>query len=372
MATGVVGADYERDALLAGLALAYSTGSGGFRDAGSQDKGDLQAWLVGVHPYARLTLHERLSVWGLFGYGLSGELTLDSERAAVSGAGLGLVMGAFGARGTLLEAAAGGGLELAAQADGLLLRMSTDATAELAATDVEVSRTRLLLQGSRPVRVLGGTLRPALEVGMRYDGGDAEHGAGLVLGGRVSYVLPRWGLSLEASGQGMLRLEHWTFSEWGAAGALRLDPGMRGRGAALSVAPSWGAAPSGGALQMWHLPDAGAIPAGTVPTAHRAAGRRAELRLGVRRRQRVADALRRRGGSRPGQPHLAPGRACAAPARPRSVARSRRHRVACRRECRAAAGTRAHRQPPLVGLGNGDRGPLARTCGRPRAPHPTG
>ena len=102
---------------------------------------------------------------------------------------------------------------------------------------------------------------------------------GLVLGGRVSYVLPRWGLSLEASGQSMLRLEHWTFSEWGAAGALRLDPGMRGRGAALSVAPSWGTAPSGGALQLWHLPDAGAIPAGAVPTAQ--ARLAAELSYGL-------------------------------------------------------------------------------------------
>ena len=31
--TGVVGADYERAALLAGLAVAYSSGSGGYRAA---------------------------------------------------------------------------------------------------------------------------------------------------------------------------------------------------------------------------------------------------------------------------------------------------------------------------------------------------
>ena len=130
--SGVVGADYERDPLLAGLAVAYSSGSGGYADAASRgagDAGELAAWLVGVHPYVRVKLHERLSVWGLFGYGLLGELELDPERAAAVETELGLVMGAFGARGTLLEAAASGGLELAARADGLLLRMSTAAGA---------------------------------------------------------------------------------------------------------------------------------------------------------------------------------------------------------------------------------------------------
>ena len=265
--TGVVGADYEWDALLAGLAVAYSSGSGGYRAAETGDAGELAAWLVGVHPYVRLTLHERLSVWGLFGYGLLGELELDGDRAAAIGTDLGLVLGAFGARGTLLEAAASGGLEVAARADGLLLRVNTEAAAGLAATVAEVTRTRLLLEGSYAVAVLGGVLRPELEAGVRYDGGDAERGAGLVLGGSVSYGLPAWGLSLEASGQGLLRPESWRFSEWGAAGTLRLDPGVPGRGVALSVAPSWGGAAGGGAERLWQLPDAGALAAGGVPAA---------------------------------------------------------------------------------------------------------
>ena len=206
-------------------------------------------------------------MWGLFGYGLLGELELDRDRAAAIGTDLGLVMGAFGARGTLLEAAASGGLEVAARADGLLLRVNTEAAAGLAATVAEVTRTRLLLEGSYAVAVLGGVLRPELEAGVRYDGGDAERGAGLVLGGSVSYGLPAWGLSLEASGQGLLRPESWRFSEWGAAGTLRLDPGVPGRGVALSVAPSWGGAAGGGAERLWQLPDAGALAAGGVPAA---------------------------------------------------------------------------------------------------------
>ena len=279
--TGVVGADYERAALLAGLAVAYSSGSGGYRAAVTGEAGELAAWLIGVHPYVRLKLHERLSVWGLFGYGLLGELELDGDRAAAIGTDLGLVMGALGARGTLLEAAASGGLEVAARADGLLLRVNTEAAAGLAATVAEVTRTRLLLEGSYAVAVLGGMLRPELEAGVRYDGGDAERGAGLVLGGSVSYGLPAWGLSLEASGQGLLRPQTWRLSEWGAAGTLRLDPGAPGRGVALSVAPSWGGAAGGGAERLWQLPDAGALAAGGVPAAAAAGRLDAELSYGL-------------------------------------------------------------------------------------------
>ena len=51
----------------------------------------------------------------------------------------------------------------------------------------------------------GGLLSPALEVGVRYDGGDAEGGAALVLGGGVQYALAGAGLTLSADGGGLLR-----------------------------------------------------------------------------------------------------------------------------------------------------------------------
>ena len=66
----------------------------------------MQATVTSVHPYVRLTLHERLTVWGLFGYALRGDLTLDEQRVTDTiGTDVGMLMGAFGARGTLLAAA---------------------------------------------------------------------------------------------------------------------------------------------------------------------------------------------------------------------------------------------------------------------------
>ena len=264
--TGTVGADYRQDRLLAGLAVAYSTGAGTFEH--SSGRGDLRTWLAGVHPYLRVALHERLAVWGVLGYGLLGHLELDEADAAAieTGAietGVGVLMAAFGAHGTLLAAPDTGGFELAAKADGLLLRMSSEAAAGLVATEADVERWRLLLEASyRAVPLFGGVLTPSLEVGGRYDGGAAETGAGLVVGGSLRYALPAWGLTLTADGQGLLLHEAGGFSEWGAGGSLRFDPGAPDRGLALRVAPSWGRTTTG-AARLWSLPDASRLAAYT-------------------------------------------------------------------------------------------------------------
>ena len=265
--TATAGADYERGgALLAGLALAYSTGSGAYEhDSGRS--GTVASTLLSVHPYARLALHERLAVWGLFGYGLVGHLALDDAAADAVETGTGLLLGAFGVDGLLLAAAQSGGLELAARADGLLLRMSSEAATGLAASEADLSRWRLLLEASYAgLPLLGGELRPAVAVGGRYDAGAAETGAGLVLSGRVSYALPAWGLTLSAGGEGLLVHQEEGFREWGAGGSLRFDPGAPGRGLALKVEPTWGVAGSG-AGRLWALPDAASLaPAAAQPS----------------------------------------------------------------------------------------------------------
>ena len=264
--TATAGADYEQGALLAGLALAYSTGSGAY-DHDSERSGTVASTLLSVHPYARLALHERLAVWGLFGYGLVGHLALDDAAADAVETGTGLLLGAFGVDGLLLAAAQSGGLELAARADALLLRMSSEAATGLAASEADLSRWRLLLEASYAgLPLLGGELRPALAVGGRYDAGAVETGAGLVLSGRLSYVLPAWGLTLSAGGEGLLVHQEEGFREWGAGGSLHFDPGAPGRGLALKVEPSWGVA-SSGAGRLWALPDAASLaPAAAQPS----------------------------------------------------------------------------------------------------------
>ena len=118
-------------------------------------------------------------------------------------------------------------------------------------------------------------LTPALELGLRHDGGDAETGTGVELGGRVSWADAASGLSMEASVRTLVAHEDSAYREWGASGAVRLAPGAAGRGLSFSVAPTWGVA-SSGAQRLWSARDTG----GLSPDGAFAPERRLEGELG--------------------------------------------------------------------------------------------
>ena len=77
--TAILGADGEWGRWLAGLALSYSEGEGGYRQASAKG-GAVSSTLSGVNPYARYRLDERTSFWATLGYG-SGRLTLTPDGA---------------------------------------------------------------------------------------------------------------------------------------------------------------------------------------------------------------------------------------------------------------------------------------------------
>ena len=272
--TFTFGADAARGRWLGGVALAHSTGEGGYRD--HDDSGDpnhpgrgsgtLESSLTSVHPYARLAVSERLSLWGILGYG-AGDLTLAVDAAGIRPrqswkTDTEMWMAAAGARGVLLSAADHDGFELAARGDARLVRMNSDAATgadgagRLSESESQTSRLRFILEGSHRIEFAGGqALTPSLEVGLRHDGGDAETGTGIELGGGVSYADPATGLSVTAKARGLLAHEDAGYTEWGASGSVKIDPGAAGRGLSLSLSPAWGA-DSGNAERLWGLADA--------------------------------------------------------------------------------------------------------------------
>ena len=269
--TFTFGADAARGRWLGGVALAHSTGEGGFRDHVDGDRrgrgsGSLESTLTSVHPYLRLQASERLSLWGILGYG-TGDLTLAVDAAGNQPrktwqTDTEMQMAAAGARGVLLSAADHGGFELAARGDARLVRMNSDAATgadgagRLSESESQTSRLRFILEGSHRIELAGGqTLTPSLEVGLRQDGGDAETGTGVELGGGVSYADPATGLTVEGKARGLLAHEDTDYREWGASASVRLDPGAAGRGLSLSLSPAWGT-DSGGAERLWGLGDA--------------------------------------------------------------------------------------------------------------------
>ena len=94
--------------------------------------------------------------------------------------GLSLAMAALGVRGALISRA---GYELAVKSDFTFVRTESEKTTGLASAEAETRRLRLVLEGSREMDLGAGSLTPSVEVGLRYDGGDAETGAGVELGG---------------------------------------------------------------------------------------------------------------------------------------------------------------------------------------------
>ena len=274
--TATLGVDGAWKRWLTGLLLAYSEGDGSFTHV-AMPGGDLTSSLTSVHPYAAYTLSDRVRLWGTVGYG-SGALRLQLEDRAAMDTDLSMTMGALGVRGSLLNPSHASGLDLALRSDVLWMVMDSAKADNLAATEAEASRLRLVLEGSRPVALAGGgSFTPSLEIGLRHDGGDAETGTGIEVGGRLRYA-SSWGLSIEASVRGLLAHEAQDYTEWGASGALRFDPGRQGQGLTAAIVPTWGTA-SSGLSRLWHQSTAAGL-APDNPLATAAAEGRLEAQLG--------------------------------------------------------------------------------------------
>ena len=268
--TGMLGADYARGKWLVGLALAQSTGEGDYRDTGTAPRpggqgcpqgtgplcgdavregdGSVEASLTAAIPYAALQASERLKLWGAAGYG-TGEVTLKTAMGGSYKADTTWSMAATGLRGDLLEAPAeGSGPALALTSDALWTRTSSEKTRDLAASDSDTTRLRLGLEGSyRMALEGGGHVTPKLEVGARHDGGDAETGFGVEIGGGIAWVDPGLGLSLDVSGRKLIAHGDDDLKDRGYAASLAFDPDpATQRGPSLSLRQEFGGRANGG------------------------------------------------------------------------------------------------------------------------------
>ena len=262
--TGLLGADASRGRWLAGVAVSLSRGEGPFRLTSAMESnrrsGTVESSLTALYPYAKLGLSDRMEAWGMVGLG-TGKLTVRESGGTPIETDLGMTMGAVGARGRLLSAGEGGGLDLALRSDAMWVRMKSDAVSNgegnLAAAQALVSRLRLIVEGSRTFAMADErTITPRGEVGVRHDLGDAETGTGVEVGAGVKFAGD--GFSIEGAVRALVAHEDAHYREWGASGAIRVDPGAAGRGLSLSIAPTWGNAASA-AARLWSARDAGGL-----------------------------------------------------------------------------------------------------------------
>ena len=157
----------------------------------------------------------------------------------------------------ILDAGARDALDMAVRTDALWLRASSDASADMMGAQADVTRLRLVIDTSRGFALAGGgMLTPSLEAGVRHDGGDAETGLGVELGGGLQYQGD--GVTIEGSVWTLVAHDDDAYEEWGASASVRIDPEASGRGLSVTLTPAWGNA-SSATEQRWVVRDAGTL-----------------------------------------------------------------------------------------------------------------
>ena len=248
--TGLIGFDAEWERVLAGVMVSQSKGEGDYRLSAEQggDAGSVKSSLTGVYPYARLALSGRMSAWALAGAG-SGELTLTQEGGKPMPTDIAMRMGAVGVKGQVLDGAGASGVALNVKSDAMWVGTKSARTHDMAATEGDVTRLRLIVEGERSFEVASGaTFTPSAQLGVRHDGGDAETGTGVEVGAGLRYTVGA--VTIEAQARTLLAHEASGYEEWGMSGAVRVTPGASGRGLTLSIAPAWGRTGSA-AERLW-------------------------------------------------------------------------------------------------------------------------
>ena len=265
--TAMLGADYARDRWLLGLALLQSSADGSYADtdvmprpegqicppgeAGQtpcgeairEGDGKVEASLTAIVPYASLDVSERLRFWGALGHG-TGEVTLKPETGGTLTADTSWQMAAAGLR---AELAAIGSGTLHLTSDALWSRTRSDKTHALAASDATITRLRAGMEASWQIGLASGaTLTPGLEVGARHDGGDAERGTGIEIGGSLGWRGPTTGFSMDLSARKLIAHDDDDFEENGLAASFIFDPRPESaRGLSVSLRQDSGEATGG-------------------------------------------------------------------------------------------------------------------------------
>ena len=250
--TGMLGMDYARDRLNFGAILSQSKGTAATQDANAAPSA-IESHLTAFTPWVSFNATERITTWASLGYG-TGKMTLTRETQVSATTGIDWRMAAMGAQGNLVTRDTGFSLDLAADAMwvGTSLSDTSDTGLRLASVSSDVTRTRLGLAAAWQHDLVSGfTLTPRLEMGLRHDGGDAETGSGLEIGGGLVWTDPERGVGIDLAGRTLALHKDGDFEDWGLSASLNYDPHPQtGQGFSMTMARSLGGLASGGVTAL--------------------------------------------------------------------------------------------------------------------------
>ena len=234
VSTGMLGADYRWGRMMFGTAVSRSVSDGDFT-LGGELGGSVESSLTAAYPYLRVSATERLSLWGMLGYG-KGSMSLEDMGSADMKTDISMKMGAFGARGDILSGEKG--FSLAVKSEALWVRVESDSVAGLVSVEADASRIRTVVEGGFAFPVGSGVFTPLVEAGLRHDGGDAETGFGAEVGGGLRYSNSALGLDMEFTARRLVAHGDEDYGEWGLGGSAHFNPRSSRKGFQMSLRTS--------------------------------------------------------------------------------------------------------------------------------------
>ncbi len=217
--TMLLGADYVwRQGWMAGLLAAQSWDQGTYETPARS--GSASSRLTGLYPYVSYQTGAGMRAWMLLGLG-RGETELETMESELD-----VALVALGLTGIMSRGSTG---QLGYEVDAFW------ATADMEnGSDLSVRRVRAGVEGSLR---LGAGMQPYMEAALRQDGGDAETGMGVELGGGVRWAMNQ--LRAELGGRALVLHTDEGLREWGLMGSVEYgSPG--GLGPSMRVRPLWG------------------------------------------------------------------------------------------------------------------------------------
>ncbi len=233
VSSAIAGADLRVGSVTMGVAVSRAAGEIGI-DNRLLGRDLMDASLTTVLPYVNWSPAAGKDLWAMGGYGW-GEAGLREMGPGVSD--LGMRMGALGGRTDLVQL---GAASLGLRADALAALMGTEATAQLGEVTADVTQARLALTLGT---AFGSAVRlePQVDIGARMDGGDAETGAGIEVGGSLGLVGGDGAVRLNGSGRWLVAHQVEGFEDWGASVSLAIgSPQAGSEGFGLTLEPEWG------------------------------------------------------------------------------------------------------------------------------------
>ena len=217
------------DDLLVGGLVSWSEGDVDYTLDGESGKYTHQ--VTSAHPYMAW-LSGDVKLWGSAGYG-RGNLAIE-ENDVISTTDTDLLSLLMGVEKPLSQASG-----VSVKSDIVLVHTRINESARIAEQDIASQRLRLLLEVDDEYHLgTGGVFNQVAGIGLRYDGGDGDTGAGVELSMTMHYDNPITGLAMWSQTRTLLGRDD--YKEWGVQGVISLDSGADERGLSFKLSPSYG------------------------------------------------------------------------------------------------------------------------------------